>query len=240
METYLRSRDIKIDVPDCVRYHPRLKHYPSGQYLPAMIAAVTVYPDPEIVAIHRTYLKQDGSGKADVEPNKMMLGSIKGGAVMFGPSSGLNLFITEGIENALTLFEVTGWPTYYEQTVPANISDAGVVICKHPGFEGIEYKATLKFFEHYHIRLPDTPLLNPEFSNPLFLKVFCQSINEAGLTEVPKGFSSLTNVFNFYLDNKYKKIAEGLKYDPKGKILPDVVSSFAAEMIQKKQRWIGV
>jgi putative DNA primase/helicase len=25
-ETYLRSRDITIDVPDCIRYHPRLKH----------------------------------------------------------------------------------------------------------------------------------------------------------------------------------------------------------------------
>lgn len=112
VETYLRSRGYTGDIPNSIRYHPRLKHYPSGHYLPAMVAAVTVYPDPEIVAVHRTYLKPNGSGKADVEPHKMMLGSVRGGAVMFGPRSGMILHIAEGIETALSIFLASGFPTW--------------------------------------------------------------------------------------------------------------------------------
>lgn len=33
------------------------------------------------LAVHRTWLRDDGSGKADVEPAKAMLGACAGGAV---------------------------------------------------------------------------------------------------------------------------------------------------------------
>lgn len=112
VETYLRARGYTGEIPDSIAYHPCMKHAPSGQYFPAMIAAVTIFPSQEIVAIHRTYLKPDGSGKADVEPDKMMLGSVKGGAVMFGPQSGMMLHVAEGIETALSIFLSTGAPTW--------------------------------------------------------------------------------------------------------------------------------
>jgi len=43
-----------------------------------MIAAVQ---GNQLAAVHRTYLKADGSGKADIEPAKMMLGATKRAAV---------------------------------------------------------------------------------------------------------------------------------------------------------------
>ncbi len=42
----------------------------------------------------------------------------------------------------------------------------------HKGFRGIEYQAVRVFFPKFGIKVPDTPLLSPEFSNPLFLKLF--------------------------------------------------------------------
>jgi len=53
-------------------------------------------------ALHRTYLKRDGSGKASVMPAKAMLGQTKGGAV--GLTLGQSrLVVAEGIETALSL-----------------------------------------------------------------------------------------------------------------------------------------
>ncbi len=43
----------------------------------------------------------------------------------------------------------------------------------HTGFQGIEFDAQLEYFTYYGIAAPQTPLLTPEFSIPLFLKLFC-------------------------------------------------------------------
>jgi hypothetical protein len=53
-------------------------------------------------AIHRTYLRADGSGKAVVDPAKAMLGAVAGGAVRLAGAQG-PLVIAEGIETALSL-----------------------------------------------------------------------------------------------------------------------------------------
>lgn len=62
-------------------------------------------PDRRIIGVHRTYLKPNGSGKADVEPNKMMLGVAQGAAVRFSKPAD-HLYVAEGIETALSVLSV--------------------------------------------------------------------------------------------------------------------------------------
>jgi putative DNA primase/helicase len=100
VEVYLRSRGIAIEIPPTLRFQRSLRHQ-SGLYLPAMVAAVQ-NADGTIVAIHRTFLKGDGSGKAAVEFQKMMLGPCAGGAVRFGRPASV-IAIAEGIETALSI-----------------------------------------------------------------------------------------------------------------------------------------
>ncbi len=128
--------------------------------------------------------------------------------------------------------------TYYHLNVPDNIENIGAKIVDHPGFTGVEYQATLKFFEHYQIKLPSTPLLNPEFSNPLFLKLFCEGLHSEGITEIPKGGTSLNFVFDLFIKAKYKKMARDYGYDPRENILPSIVAKLAEEMAMQSQRWI--
>jgi putative DNA primase/helicase len=66
-----------------------------------MVAAVTRVPDRTPVAIHRTFLARDGSGKAPVDPQKMMIGPCAGGAVRLAPAAG-TLMVGEGIETSLS------------------------------------------------------------------------------------------------------------------------------------------
>ena len=111
VERYLANRGITISVPPTLRHHPGLKHRPTGLLLPAMVAAVTMWPGREVVAIHRTFITADGSKKAPVTQNKMMLGPCSGGAVRLG-SPGDVLMVGEGIETCLAAMQATGRPAW--------------------------------------------------------------------------------------------------------------------------------
>lgn len=97
-ETYLRSRSITSPIAERLRFHGSCWH-PTGQQLPAMVALVE---GAERLAIHRTYLRCDGMGKAIVEPAKAMLGSVAGGAVRLSDGAD-RLIVCEGIETGLSL-----------------------------------------------------------------------------------------------------------------------------------------
>jgi hypothetical protein len=97
-ETYLRCRGITEDLRDTLRFHPACWHS-TARRLPAMVAMVE---GADRFAVHRTYLRPDGSGKAEVDPSRAMLGTTAGGALRV--SEGRNaLAVAEGIENALSL-----------------------------------------------------------------------------------------------------------------------------------------
>jgi putative DNA primase/helicase len=113
VDHYLRSRGITLPVPPTLRFHPPLRH-PSGVYAPAMVAAVELaQTGTAVMAIHRTWLRADGSGKADVDPPKAAIGPIGRGAVRLAPAAE-TLALAEGIESALSIQQATGiaaWAT---------------------------------------------------------------------------------------------------------------------------------
>jgi putative DNA primase/helicase len=110
VETYLTSRGIYLPPPDALRFHAGLKH-PSGRIWPAMVALVTRGADGTPIAVHRTYLARDGRVKAPVDPQKMMLGPCRGGAVRLA-GAGDVLMVGEGIETCLAAMQATGNPAW--------------------------------------------------------------------------------------------------------------------------------
>jgi hypothetical protein len=111
VEAYLGSRGIDLPtIPDALRFHEGLKH-PSGGIWPAMVALVTNGASGSPVGIHRTFLALDGSGKAPIEPKKMILGPCRGGAVRLGEPGDV-LMVGEGIETCLAAIVATGNPAW--------------------------------------------------------------------------------------------------------------------------------
>jgi putative DNA primase/helicase len=108
--TYLAARSITVPVPDVLRFHAAVKH-PAGQRWPAMVALVTRGADGAPMAVHRTFLARDGRTKSPIEPNKMMLGPCRGGAIRLG-SARDRLMIAEGIETALSAMQATSQPAW--------------------------------------------------------------------------------------------------------------------------------
>ncbi len=115
-QTYLEARGIAgmqfNKLRRTLRFHPSALHGPTGQHLPAMLAQIRG-PKGEPLGIHRTFLRPDGSGKADVPSAKMMLGPSSGGAVRFGPDNRV-IALAEGIETTLSVSRasrLTTWAT---------------------------------------------------------------------------------------------------------------------------------
>ncbi|HDL5375000.1 TPA: hypothetical protein PXB36_002605, partial [Mannheimia haemolytica] len=84
---------------------------------------------------------------------------------------------------------------------------------KHTGFIDNEFEAIQIFFPYYGLQLPSIPLLNPEFSNPLYLKLFCESLKYQGETCVPKGHKGFNHIVKSYLDGIEKRICEQIEQD---------------------------
>lgn len=110
VETYLASRRIDLPPSDALRFHAGLKH-PSGGIWPAMVALVTSGADRRPLAMHRTFLARDGGGKAPVDPQRMMLGPCRGGAVRLADPGDV-LMVGEGIETSIAAMQATSHPAW--------------------------------------------------------------------------------------------------------------------------------
>ena len=149
-ERYLRGRGLQPPWPRWLRYAAALKHGPTGLILPGLVAGI-VTGDGTFSAVHRSFLKLDGSGKAPVSSPKMALGSIGDGAVRLG-RAGTALGLAEGIETGLSaqqLFEIPIWAVlgsrFDRVEVPPNVIE--LQIFADNGEPGIE--AARKAARHF-------------------------------------------------------------------------------------------
>lgn len=127
VEVYLATRGINLrtlgKAPGSLRYHPELAYGwdPEARRpiatAPAMVASVNTL-DGRQIATHRTWLKPDGSGKADAADGitgkpKKVLGGFEGGHIALWKGAcgrmplrdipaGTDVYVSEGIEDGLT------------------------------------------------------------------------------------------------------------------------------------------
>ena len=123
--------------------------------------------------------------------------------------------------------------SYEESVIPDDVRERAVVVT-HTGFEGREYDAVRTFSEHYGIEFPSTPILQPEFRNPLFLKIICEGLQGKGERRIPRGLSGVTSFFAFYLDAVNERLADSLDYNPKDNLVRHALEKVAEWMIDDK------
>jgi hypothetical protein len=167
-ETYLASRGIRLrDLPrqpGALRFSAEQWHPESRRSWPAIVAAMTG-ANGDIVAIHRTFLAPDGSGKAPIDPPRKIWPRFKGtGAAihLWRGETGLSvvdaarqglwdaLTIGEGIEDGLSV--AVACPQYRvwaagtlgnmaELTLPECAGE--VIVCAHNDWGKPEAQAAL-------------------------------------------------------------------------------------------------
>lgn len=104
--------------------------------------------------------------------------------------------------------------TYKSVTISdANVNRNNFEVHEHIGFHNVELEAVSLFYDYYSIERPSSPNLNPEYKNPLFLKLLCEGLKKNGLTKVPVGFNGISNILNFLVEGVNKSLASPKKYD---------------------------
>ena len=109
VEEYLLGRGIIPPIPPAIRYHPALKHGPSGLVFPCLVAAACNV-NRQVTGIQRIYLTCDGQ-KVPVDRAKMALGPLRGSAVRLGRATD-TVCLTEGIEDGLALQQMMHRPAW--------------------------------------------------------------------------------------------------------------------------------
>lgn len=129
LKRYLESRGIHGPVPDCLWFHPDVEHFDGDTKKktrwPAMLAPI-LGKHGRIIALHRTYLAADCSGKAPVSTAKKVLGPMAGGFIPLYPAQGTHLNIVEGIETALSIREMRPQESFWTCVALGNMKNVPI------------------------------------------------------------------------------------------------------------------
>lgn len=82
----------------------------------------------------------------------------------------------------------------------------------------------------YRLEPPTFPVLNPEFSNPLYLKLTCEALQTLGAKRFPFGTAGLTTVCDAFLEAVNLRLAEADRcdYDPRSDAVRRAVRELAS------------
>jgi hypothetical protein len=133
-ERYLReNRNYHGPLPPTLAFLPPQK----PEHHPAMIAAFAIVGEVEpgvlaepqnVDAVHLTFLRPDGTEKADVKPNKICVGSPDRRPITLSPPNDLlGMAFTEGIEDGLSVYAATGLGVWAAGSAPYMPALADVV-----------------------------------------------------------------------------------------------------------------
>ena len=125
--------------------------------------------------------------------------------------------------------------TYEDIVIPEDIRNRAVSVT-HNGFANHEYDATRSYCEYYDLEFPSTPILQPEFQNPLLLKTLCRGLKDQGERRLPRGSQGITSTLEFYLKTVNKRLAESLDFNPNDQLVRKALEKIATQMVKTEDR----
>ncbi|MGD1278443.1 MAG: hypothetical protein ABR964_14625 [Tepidisphaeraceae bacterium] len=115
----------------------------------------------------------------------------------------------------------------YERVVLPEHRDAeDGLIFWHEGFADDVHTACEQFFAHYGLEAPSFPVVEDHFFNPLFLKLFCQAVQNTGRKRLPEGVEGMQRLITFFVESLRHPLF-GASYgtiDPTGEIVKAITS----------------
>lgn len=109
----------------------------------------------------------------------------------------------------------------------------------HMGFRDKVDAAAQRFFASYGLEQPRVPLLLPEFTNPLFLRLYCEALADSdGKISPDSGHAHVTEVFDRYIKAKDRKVCQDLKLDVTTRPVVGALAAFAQAAAARPREWL--
>lgn len=144
------------------------------------------------------------------------------------------------IEKFSNITLVASCRSTYQTRITRNLSSDQMLEVWHNGFEGHELAAAAIYMDRNGISRPDAPFLNPEFSNPLFLKTICETLKRNNETKFPKGLRGVSQIFDYYVNSITSSIEIRLQLDSRQKIVKKAINAIIEAMLHYKNDYILV
>lgn len=126
--------------------------------------------------------------------------------------------------------------TYRDSVLSAQAANLPTI--EHQGFAGIEQFAAEMFFAHYKLPAPQLPLVGQDMSNPLFLKLYCETVKDGwNPSMIPPGIT-VSALFDRYLDSINRKVSENLELDESDRLVQECMRYMAGEFTTERRDWI--
>ncbi|CAN3702022.1 hypothetical protein MMX123_02027 [Microbacterium sp. MM2322] len=97
--------------------------------------------------------------------------------------------------------------------VEALVGDHGLPSAEHYGFEESTETAVRRFAAEYGLDVPTFPVFNPEFGNPLYLRLTCEAVTTLGSGRFTLGSAGLTTVCQAFIEAANLRLSKGSRCD---------------------------
>lgn len=97
------------------------------------------------------------------------------------------------------------------------------------GFQESTGEAVRNFTKHFGLETPSFPVLNPEFGNPLYLKLACEALSTLGAQRFPLGAAGLKTICDSFLESVDARLSQANRcdYDKKSQLARQAAFSIA-------------
>jgi hypothetical protein len=127
--------------------------------------------------------------------------------------------------------------TYLKSIISDQIkADNDITFKTHLGFKGNEYAALKMFCDFHKLKQPSFPILSPEFTNPLFLKIICEGVKNSETKEFPQGFQGVRKIFDLFIKAIDKKLERKRSYYINRKLVIKVIHELAFKIFESEYR----
>ena len=121
---------------------------------------------------------------------------------------------------------------FFEVCIPDDLDRSIVKVLQHYGFAENIYDAMNEIFNFYNVPIPLFPIINDEYSNPLFLISTCRWIHDYHIDILLQDYQSFEMIFEKFIKKINDKIALKYKFSLSNNLLDEifnVLSSFLME-----------
>ena len=124
---------------------------------------------------------------------------------------------------------------YYDVCIPDDIDKKIVKIVHHSGFDTNAYDAMNEIFNYYNVPIPLFPVINDEYSNPLFLISTCKWIRDYNINILLQDYQSFETIFEKFIKIINDKMALKYKFSSSNKLLDEIFNAVSIFLIDNSK-----
>lgn len=129
---------------------------------------------------------------------------------------------------------------YIQKCLPEKMEQEYLEIVEHHGFQDEKdiYSIISEIFHYYGVPIPLFPMINDEYTNPLFIISLCKWVRDYNINILIQDYTSFRNIFEKYISMINKRIAKKFKYSEDNYLLDDAIKNIVEYMVENNKLYI--